>query len=935
MKIDEVRDLAEQKNKKTPAKTTAKKPTETKPAKSSEKKTETRTTKKETTKVNAKPARFGDSLLDEIILLLIIVVAIVVFVSLLTDKMGIIGGLISAFVKGLFGFSGLLLPVFVVVFCVWMLASEEKRYPAVRGIGAFLFLLTVAAAAHIINPVETGTAGFLKRCGMLYGEGAFSNGGLFGGLLGGALHSALDTLGSVIILLALLIISIVMATGKSFFHAIGDANAHRKARKKVRNEKIKNKAERIRQQELIEEERLAKKEERRKKTMAKEDFNIELKEGKQEEKPYVEETVFRKKPMTLESKKREPIFDFVKENEEEAAAKKDAVKAAAAAMAATALQEVEAKAETAFDVEEVLQEPPVIKQPEIDETAPIIDITAVEETPETEMTEEEDDIPIIEMVSVADELQEEATSAPVPERAAEEAEAEVEEETAAEEKKAEDVPEPEIPAEPVEEEKPYIYPPIDLLGADPQTGSGSNRSEMIENARKLESTLKSFGVDAKVIQISKGPTVTRYELSPSQGVKVSKIVNLADDIALNLAASGIRIEAPIPGKAAVGIEVPNKETQSVYMRTLLESDAFKEHPSKLAFALGQDIAGNPVVTDIAKMPHLLIAGATGSGKSVCINTLITSILYKADPKEVKLLLVDPKVVELSVYNGIPHLLIPVVTDPKKASSALNWAVREMLQRYNDFAAHGVRDIKGFNKMMEDKGDEKGKMPQIVIIIDELADLMMAAPGEVEDSICRLAQMARAAGMHLIIATQRPSVDVITGVIKANIPSRLAFAVSSGIDSRTILDMVGAEKLLGKGDMLFYPSGQSKPSRLQGAFVTDQEVEAIVDFLKKSSRPYYTQETIDQITSTAKAGGGDAEDSDEFFGPAVDLILEKEKASVSMLQRQFRIGYNRAARLMDDLERHGIVGPEEGSKPRKVLITRSEWEEMTGKVPEEI
>ena len=939
MKIDEVRDLAEQKNKKTPAKTTAKKSTETKPAKSSEKKTETKSAgnavKKETTKVNAKPARFGDSLLDEIILLLIIVVAIVVFVSLLTDKMGIIGGLISAFVKGLFGFSGLLLPVFVVVFCVWMLASEEKKYPAVRGIGAFLFLLTVAAAAHIINPVETGTAGFLKRCGMLYGEGAFSNGGLFGGLLGGALHSALDTLGSVIILLALLIISIVMATGKSFFHAIGDANAHRKARKKVRNEKIKNKAERIRQQELIEEERLAKKEERRKKTMAKEDFNIELKEGKQEEKPYVEETVFRKKPMTLESKKREPIFDFVKENEEEAAAKKDAVKAAAAAMAATALQEVEAKAETAFAVEEVLQEPPVIKQPEIDETAPIIDITAVEETPETEMTEEEEDIPIIEMVSVADELQEEATSAPVPERAAEEAEAEVEEETAAEEKKAEDVPEPEILAEPVEEEKPYIYPPIDLLGADPQTGSGSNRSEMIENARKLESTLKSFGVDAKVIQISKGPTVTRYELSPSQGVKVSKIVNLADDIALNLAASGIRIEAPIPGKAAVGIEVPNKETQSVYMRTLLESDAFKEHPSKLAFALGQDIAGNPVVTDIAKMPHLLIAGATGSGKSVCINTLITSILYKADPKEVKLLLVDPKVVELSVYNGIPHLLIPVVTDPKKASSALNWAVREMLQRYNDFAAHGVRDIKGFNKMMEDKGDEKGKMPQIVIIIDELADLMMAAPGEVEDSICRLAQMARAAGMHLIIATQRPSVDVITGVIKANIPSRLAFAVSSGIDSRTILDMVGAEKLLGKGDMLFYPSGQSKPSRLQGAFVTDQEVEAIVDFLKKSSRPYYTQETIDQITSTAKAGGGDAEDSDEFFGPAVDLILEKEKASVSMLQRQFRIGYNRAARLMDDLERHGIVGPEEGSKPRKVLITRSEWEEMTGKVPEEI
>ncbi|MBR5793653.1 MAG: DNA translocase FtsK, partial [Anaerotignum sp.] len=622
-------------------------------------------------------------------------------------------------------------------------------------------------------------------------------------------------------------------------------------------------------------------------------------------------------------------------------------KAAASMMADSALKTVQMKeelqepaiTETLLQEMSVVQETvesPVFELPEIDEDAPIIDIAGVDEAtmlPRKAVEPVEEDIPIIEMAEM-DEMQEEVSEVPV----AEEIEVEeIAEDTVepAVEKKAEDVPAPEIPTEPVEVEKPYIYPPIELLGADPQTGNGGNRAEMIENAKKLESTLKSFGVEAKVIQISKGPTVTRYELSPSQGVKVSKIVNLADDIALNLAASGIRIEAPIPGKAAVGIEVPNRETQSVYMRTLLESDAFRDHESKLAFALGQDIAGNPVVTDIAKMPHLLIAGATGSGKSVCINTLITSILYKADPKEVKLLLVDPKVVELSVYNGIPHLLIPVVTDPKKASSALNWAVREMLQRYNDFAAHGVRDIKGFNKMMEEKGDEKGKMPQIVIVIDELADLMMAAPGEVEDAICRLAQMARAAGMHLIIATQRPSVDVITGVIKANIPSRLAFAVSSGIDSRTILDMVGAEKLLGKGDMLFYPSGQSKPSRLQGAFVTDQEVEAIVDFLKKSSKPYYTQETIDQITSTAKAGGGDVEDSDEFFGQAVDLIIEKEKASVSMLQRQFRIGYNRAARLMDDLERHGIVGPEEGSKPRKVLITRSEWEEMTGKVPDEI
>lgn len=947
--------MAEQKNSKRTAKTTGKAPTVKKTtstaktgAKSSEKsgtKKSEPIAKKETTKVTAQPARFGDSILDEIILLLIIVVSIVVFVSLLTDKMGIIGGLISSFFKGILGFGGILLPVFVIVYCIWMLADEEKRYPLVRACGAALFLLTVASAAQIINPVKAAEGvGFLKRCGVLYGEGAFSNGGLFGGLLGGALYRALDVLGSAIILLALGIISIVMATGKSFFHAIGDANAHRKARRKVKNEKIKNKAERIRQQELIEAERLAKKEERRKK-MSREDFNIELQEGENMETPYVQETVFRKKPMILEPKKREPIFDFVKENKEEAELKKDAVKAAASQMAASTLREtVKAKVGDIIPgtkaKEPVIlpekQEEPVVQgvgledgdalieeifaeKPKTDDS-PIIDILP-EEDMGKEIEPAAEEIPI-----VAEEMMEEIPA----EKTVEEIEAETEAAKAKEEKRS-----VEIPAEPVEEEKPYIYPPIELLGKDPQTGSGGNRSEMIENARKLETTLKSFGVDAKVIQISKGPTVTRYELSPSQGVKVSKIVNLADDIALNLAASGIRIEAPIPGKAAVGIEVPNKETQSVYMRTLLESAAFKEHPSKLAFALGQDIAGNPIVTDIAKMPHLLIAGATGSGKSVCINTLITSILYKADPKEVKLLLVDPKVVELSVYNGIPHLLIPVVTDPKKASSALNWAVREMLQRYNDFAAHGVRDIKGFNKMMEEKGDEKGKMPQIVIIIDELADLMMAAPGEVEDAICRLAQMARAAGMHLIIATQRPSVDVITGVIKANIPSRLAFAVSSGIDSRTILDMVGAEKLLGKGDMLFYPSGQSKPSRLQGAFVTDQEVESIVDFLKKSSKPYYTQETIDQITSAGKAGGGAVEDSDEFFGQAVDLILEKEKASVSMLQRQFRIGYNRAARLMDDLERHGIVGPEEGSKPRKVLITKSEWEEMTGSVPEEI
>lgn len=896
------------------------------------KKSERAAAKKETTTVTAQPVRFGDSILDEIILILIILISVVVFVSLLTDKMGVIGAIISGFFEGILGFGGILVPIFVVAYCVWMLASKERQYPLVRIGGAVLFLLTISAAASLVNPVELSADwSFLRRCNELFRTGAVYNGGLFGGLLGGGLYRALDVLGSGMVLFAMLIISVVMATGKSFVYALSDLLSHHKARKRARNQKIKQKAERIRQQEVYEEEQLARKEERRrKKARAREDFNIELQEAKSDEAPYVQETVFHKKNHVLEPKKREPIYNYVKDTEESLdIPERDAMKAAASAMAASALESAartqEMPQEVAEDIpeeieqesaEELTQE--LASQEEHAEQAEPDEPSAAEEI-------EQEDIPIVPLAEEAEQ------PASVAEKGASHAKPDMQTQPAAQK----DAPAQEAPAEPQEIEKPYIFPPIELLGTDPQAGQGNNRAEMVENARKLETTLKSFGVDAKVIQISKGPTVTRYELSPSQGVKVSKIVNLADDIALNLAASGIRIEAPIPGKAAVGIEVPNRETKSVYLRTVLESDTFQQHPSKLAFALGQDIAGNPVVTDIAKMPHLLIAGATGSGKSVCINTLITSILYKAKPDEVKLLLVDPKVVELSVYNGIPHLLIPVVTDPKKASSALNWAVREMLQRYNDFAAYGVRDMKGFNKLMEEKGDEKGKMCQIVIIIDELADLMMAVPGEVEDAICRLAQMARAAGMHLIIATQRPSVDVITGVIKANIPSRLAFAVSSGIDSRTILDVVGAEKLLGKGDMLFYPQGQSKPARLQGAFVTDQEVEAIVDFLKQSGKPYYTQETIDQITTGGKSGGADAEEADEFYEQAVELVLQKEKASVSMLQRQFRIGYNRASRLMDDLERRGIVGPEDGSKPRKVLITRSEWEERTGAVPEEI
>ena len=466
---------------------------------------------------------------------------------------------------------------------------------------------------------------------------------------------------------------------------------------------------------------------------------------------------------------------------------------------------------------------------------------------------------------------------------------------------------------------------------------GDTKAHLQETANKLQQTLKNFGVNVTITNVSCGPSVTRYELQPEMGVKVSKIVNLADDIKLNLAASDIRIEAPIPGKAAVGIEVPNKENVTVAFRELIESEEFKKHPSDIAFAAGKDIAGKVIVADIAKMPHLLIAGATGSGKSVCINTIIMSILYKADPEDVKLIMIDPKVVELSVYNGIPHLFIPVVTDPKKASGALHWAVSEMTDRYQKFAEYGVRDLKGYNKKVEgikDIEDENKpkKMPQIVIIVDELADLMMVAPGEVEDAICRLAQLARAAGIHLIIATQRPSVNVITGLIKANMPSRVAFAVTSGVDSRTILDMNGAEKLLGKGDMLFYPQGYSKPLRVQGAFVSDKEVQSVVDFLtEKNGNASYDPGIEDQIhaaaaSTGAAAGMSDANERDAYFADAARLLMDKDKGSIGMLQRYFKIGFNRAARIMDQLEEAGVVGPEEGTKPRKVLMSPEQFEQ---------
>lgn len=486
--------------------------------------------------------------------------------------------------------------------------------------------------------------------------------------------------------------------------------------------------------------------------------------------------------------------------------------------------------------------------------------------------------------------------------------------------------------------KVYKLPPLNLLKPAGRK-KGDSDQHLRETAMKLQQTLHSFGVEVTVTNASCGPTVTRYELQPEQGVKVSKIVSLSDDIKLNLAAADIRIEAPIPGKAAVGIEVPNQENTAVMLRELFQSDSYMNTKASIPFAVGKDIAGNAVIVDIAKMPHLLIAGATGSGKSVCINTLIMSILFKADPDEVKLIMIDPKVVELSVYNGIPHLLIPVVTDPKKAAGALNWAVAEMTDRYNIFAEFNVRDLNSYNEkakaMIADPNipetDKPKILPKIVIIVDELADLMMVAPGEAEDAICRLAQLARACGIHLIIATQRPSVNVITGLIKANMPSRIAFSVSSGVDSRTILDMNGAEKLLGKGDMLFYPQGYPKPARLQGAFVSDEEVNKVVKFIaSQQDEVVYNNEIENKINvsgGTGSAASASGSEFDAYFVEAGKFIIEKDKASIGMLQRAFKIGFNRAARIMDQLCEVGVVGPEEGTKPRKVLMSEEQFEQI--------
>ena len=809
---------------------------------------------------------------SEIIAIIIIAAAVLVLISLFLEDAGLIGRLVNSLMLGLFGVGAFVVPMFALMYGGILLVNKTDILRTSKMImGAVVFLLFISVAHMLISAPRPEDISAWQYIGYVFTAGSAGGGGLLGAATSRLFIAALSEVGTYILFFTTLAVLIILITGRSLFVPLQGGFFKVKREIEAGSER-----RRARREELVEEE---------------EDFEPQ--------------DIYIPVP-------RKGVNNIVMTEQDEDELVSDEISLIKGEMGPRpAVHKTtpmpKHKKDIIFEGEEEPPEPPQLFGFEVVDAE-----QELENLDEIDFPDEEFTINvrgIVEgykpaAVQLEDLEKEEETPPPFEDNLLMRAEQPVEE-------------------EPVFHSEEYIFPPVELLRENTYRPSLSSRAQILENSKKLEETLQSFGVAAKVVEVSKGPTVTRYELSPGSGVKVSKISGLADDLALNLAAQGIRIEAPIPGKSVVGIEIPNKDVQAVFLREVIDDDAFWNYPSKICFAMGKDIAGNIVIADIAKMPHLLIAGATGAGKSVCINTLITSIIYKAAPHEVKLLMIDPKVVELSVYNGIPHLLIPVVTDPKKASGALAWAVREMDERYNLFAETKVRDLAGYNDHLT--ADGLDRLPQIVIIIDELADLMMTCGKEVEESICRLAQKARAAGIHLIIATQRPSVDVITGLIKANVPSRLAFAVSSGTDSRTILDMVGAEKLLGKGDMLFSPVGLSKPQRIQGSFISDKEVENIVNFIKQDGDVEYSEEMIEQIT-TAQEPEEFSADSDPFTEEAIAFIVEREKASTSMLQRRFRIGYNRAARLMEELVARGLVGPEDGAKPRKVLMTSYQYRE---------
>lgn len=906
-----------------------------------------------------------------------LIVLFVVMVILFCCNFGIIGPVgnaISGVLFGIFGFTAYIAPIVIFLAVAFWFANEGNP-TAVRKMiaGVVLFLML-----GVICDLIARTAGSMEQYDIKLLYTNCSTGKKGGGILAGSicylLLHYLETVGTVLVVLLCSVISLILVTERSFLNSMRnggdrirelsreDAVRRRENAQIRRQEQEERNSQREEARHIREEERRIREEERRLRAEEKENEQILNAIPRREKKVSgVMMDTSLKKQETQPVGRREDIHEIVYEEdaqeipvvEETRVTSSDFDKIKVTGMHQVTMQE--AAAEEPYEeipVEEVTSaatfKKPFERRESWQEEAALLTPQAESIRIHKEDIPEPVEEPVTEWQSSSDMRQLQPETEPVVREPAETATTESRirpKITAPEPPKGNSLAEDQIHKDIAKAAKQppaeYRIPPLSLLQKG-KAATGDSSRELKETAMRLQQTLNTFGVKVTITDISQGPSVTRYELQPEQGVKVSKIVGLADDIKLNLAATDIRIEAPIPGKAAIGIEVPNKENMTVALRDLLESKEFQEFNSNIAFAVGKDIAGKTVVADIAKMPHMLIAGATGSGKSVCINTLIMSILYKAHPDDVKLIMVDPKVVELSVYNGIPHLLIPVVTDPKKASAALHWGVSEMEDRYRKFADYNVRDLKGYNKKIETmpvpEGEEAPKkMPQIVIIVDELADLMMVCPGEVEESICRLAQLARAAGIHLIIATQRPSVDVITGLIKANMPSRVAFSVSSGVDSRTILDMNGAEKLLGKGDMLFYPQGYSKPARVQGAFVSDKEVSDVVDYLKNqalgNTYSNYAEDIEEKIKNIGSSGGssgsgaGGGNDRDEYFEEAARFIIDKDKASIGMLQRVLKIGFNRAARIMDQLCEYGVVGEEEGTKPRKVLMSMEQFEQL--------
>ena len=849
---------------------------------------------------------------DEISLIIVLALAVLLFLCNF-GVIGPVGDMISSLLFGLFGMLAYAVPVLLFIAIAFRLANRGECVATMKLAAGVVLVFLAGMVLDMMGGASSELTGYDIKAFYEQSSAGKKGGGVLFGSLAYLFHHFLDKTGTILVFIVLAIICIVIITEKSLLRgvktgsrkvyesAVEDSNRRRERNERRREEALRRREEVRLQREQEEQEKILR--------MDKKVSGVILDTALGKEKP------------AKASRHRDDIHEITLNEEEAVSMERIRIH--------TACQE-EAPVPVPVPEEETWSPEPVPDMPELS-------VKPYQPGNMSEISFPEEDFSAGQVEAEEEVLTEPAKEVVRP-LAAHTAEKEVKRERkpAVAQPKQEDTAQPamQIQQKPSKRPEKYELPPLRLLKKGDNKGSGDSAVKLRETAMRLQQTLQTFGVKVTVTDISQGPAVTRYELQPEAGVKVSRIVNLADDIKLNLAATDIRIEAPIPGKAAVGIEVPNKENAMVALRDLLESKEFQSFPENLAFAVGKDIAGKTVVTDIAKMPHMLIAGSTGSGKSVCINTLIMSILYKASPDDVKMIMVDPKVVELSVYNGIPHLLIPVVTDPKKAAAALHWGVAEMTDRYKKFADFNVRDMKGYNKKvasMEGAADAPAKLPQIVIIVDELADLMMVAPGEVEESICRLAQLARAAGIHLIIATQRPSVDVITGLIKANMPSRVAFAVSSGVDSRTILDMNGAEKLLGKGDMLFYPQGYPKPARVQGAFVSDKEVGDVVDFLKNQAiGNVYSEDIQEQIQSMGSGapggGGGASSNRDEYFVEAGRFIIDKDKASIGLLQRAFKIGFNRAARIMDQLYEAGVVGDEEGTKPRKILMSMEEFEQ---------